>query len=137
MDDGEDTAFEEKVCRTVAYERRIRDSSVVRKVKEMYDNACQICNLRLEVSPGCEGHREAAHIQALGKPHGGPDRIGNVLCLCPTCHVLFDRGALQLTDDLKVVNGLTQRFETALTVVEERRIKVECVRQHRARWADR
>ncbi|TJZ42306.1 hypothetical protein FCH28_35515 [Streptomyces piniterrae] len=89
------------------------------------------------MSPGGEAYSEAAHIQALGKPHDGPDTIGNVLCLCPNCHVLFDRGALQLTDDLKVLNGLNRGFEAALTKAKEHHIKVECIRQHRARWADR
>ncbi|MFI9052650.1 YDG/SRA domain-containing protein [Streptomyces sp. NPDC053427] len=135
--DGEDTPLEEQVRRTVERELRIRDSAVVRQVKAMYDNTCQICNLRLEVSPGGEAYSEAAHIQALGKPHNGPDKVENVLCLCPNCHVLFDRGALQLTDGLDVLDGLTQRFLRALHTTREHQIKLDCVRQHRARWADR
>ena len=37
---------------------------------------------------------------ALGSPHNGPDAEGNLLCLCPNHHVLFDNGALLIKDDL-------------------------------------
>ncbi|MEU9503478.1 YDG/SRA domain-containing protein [Streptomyces sp. NPDC048196] len=136
--DGEKkTDLEEQFRRTVAYERLIRDSAVVREVKQMYDNTCQVCGLRLVVSPEGEAISEAAHIQALGKPHHGPDTVDNVLCLCPNCHALFDRGALQLTDAYEVIDGLTQQFVRALTRVKEHQIRVDCIRQHRSRWADR
>jgi putative restriction endonuclease len=31
-----------------------------------------------------------AHIQALGRPHDGPDDLRNLLCLCPNHHAQFD-----------------------------------------------
>ncbi|MEV4925642.1 YDG/SRA domain-containing protein [Streptomyces roseoverticillatus] len=136
-DDGEETSVEEAVRRLVTHERRLRDSAVVQQVKAFYDNTCQICQDRLVVSPNGDAYSEAAHIQALGRPHNGPDKIWNVLCLCPNCHARFDRGALQLTDDLDVIDGLTQKFVRALTRVREHQIRVDCVRMHRARWADR
>ncbi|MEU7488708.1 YDG/SRA domain-containing protein [Streptomyces sp. NPDC042319] len=135
--DDQDTDFENQVRRTVERERRVRDSAVVREVKELYKDTCQICRKRLVVSPAGEAYSEAAHIQAMGKPHNGPDKVWNVLCLCPNCHALFDRGALQLTDDLNVIDGLTQKFMRALHRAETHAIKVECVRLHRARWAGR
>ncbi|CAM5630988.1 YDG domain-containing protein OS=Streptomyces rimosus subsp. rimosus (strain ATCC / DSM 40260/ JCM 4667 / NRRL 2234) OX=1265868 GN=SRIM_019565 PE=4 SV=1 [Streptomyces rimosus subsp. rimosus] len=135
--EGETTSLEEQVRRVVAREQRIRDSKVVAEVKEMYDNACQICGTRLVVSPGGDAYSEAAHIHALGKPHDGPDKTWNVLCLCPNCHVLFDRGALQLTDDFDVIDGLTQKFVRALHRKKEHHLRVDCVRQHRGRWANR
>ncbi|WP_407287015.1 YDG/SRA domain-containing protein [Streptomyces sp. BP-8] len=136
-DGDRETDLEEQFRRTVAYERLMRDSKVVRKVKDMYDDACQVCGIRLVVSPDGKAISQAAHIQALGKPHNGPDTVGNVLCLCPNCHALFDRGALQLTDGLEVIDGLTQKFIRALTRVKGHQIQVNCVRQHRSRWADR
>lgn len=132
-----DTDFEAQVRHTVTYERLRRDSKVVRTVKDLYGNTCQICQTRLVVSPGGEAYSEAAHIQALGRPHDGPDEVWNVLCLCPNCHALFDRGALQLTDGFDVIDGLTQKFVGALQRVKEHEIRVDCVRLHRARWADR
>ncbi len=92
----------------------MRDSKVASAVKKMYDNTCQICRERLIVSLEGEAYSEAAHIQAVGKPHLGIDRIDNVLCLCPNCHALFDRGALQLTDTLDVIDGITGRFRARL-----------------------
>ncbi|MEU6215105.1 HNH endonuclease [Streptomyces sp. NPDC047023] len=37
----------------------------------------------------------------------GPDIVENLLCLCPTCHVLFDTGARVLTDDLTIIDTVT------------------------------
>jgi putative restriction endonuclease len=81
--------------------RIIRDTAVSRQVKELHAFQCQVCGIRLE----CEGgpYAEAAHIRPLGSPHHGPDVIGNVLCLCPNHHVLFDRGALAIADDLSLI----------------------------------
>ncbi|MFG2890554.1 YDG/SRA domain-containing protein [Streptomyces sp. NPDC048248] len=136
-DEDAATDLEEQVRRTVTYERRLRDSKVVQSVKEMYDNTCQMCGLRLVVSPDGNAISEAAHIQALGAPHHGPDRVENVLCLCPNCHALFDRGARQITDGFDVIDGLTQKFMRALQRVKDHQIDVERVRQHRGRWEGR
>ncbi|MFF9482708.1 YDG/SRA domain-containing protein [Streptomyces sp. NPDC014733] len=132
-----DTPVEEQVRRAVEYQRLVRDSKVVHAVKEMYGNTCQMCETRLQVSPGGEAYSEAAHIRALGKPHNGPDVLENVLCLCANCHALFDRGALQLSDHLDVLDGLTRNIKGKLKKVREHEIKVEFVRQHRQRWGDR
>ncbi|AKH84100.1 hypothetical protein AA958_20070 [Streptomyces sp. CNQ-509] len=114
-----------------------RDSSVVRQVKDLYDNRCQICAERIVVSPPDVAFSEGAHIQALGRPHDGPDTTSNVLCLCPNCHARFDRGALQLSDSLMVINGLTGAERSPLTVNPGHAIDVTYVRQHRSRWASR
>ncbi|WP_330334895.1 HNH endonuclease [Streptomyces sp. NBC_00536] len=50
-------------------------------------------------------YSEAAHIRA--REDNGPDIVENLLCLCPTCHVLFDAGARVLTDDLTIVDTVT------------------------------
>ncbi|MEU2154459.1 HNH endonuclease [Streptomyces sp. NPDC019396] len=86
---------------TSSVQRIVRSSTVKRQVKAWHDQACQICGLPVE-RPGGK-YSEGAHIQALGSPHSGPDTTENVLCLCPTCHVLFDGGAIVLTDDLTIV----------------------------------
>ncbi|MFB7256068.1 YDG/SRA domain-containing protein [Streptomyces nojiriensis] len=134
---GAETAFEEQARRYISQDRLVRDSKVVAAVKKMYDNTCQICRARLIVSVEGEAYSEAAHIQAVGKPHFGDDRIENVLCLCPNCHALFDRGALQLTDELSVIDGITGRFHAALTQVKGHNIGLEFARKHRERWANR
>ncbi|GAA2694468.1 YDG/SRA domain-containing protein [Streptomyces lunalinharesii] len=86
---------------TTTVQRIVRSSAVKRQVKQWHDNRCQICELRIEGPGG--SYSEGAHIQALGSPHNGPDTTGNVLCLCPTCHVMLDLGVIVLGDDLAII----------------------------------
>jgi hypothetical protein len=75
--------------------RFIRDTKTVRQIKGLYENRCQVCGKRLEIQPGifyAEGH----HLQPLGGEHKGPDVRGNILCLCPNHHALFDYFAVPL-----------------------------------------
>ncbi|MEO3853122.1 YDG/SRA domain-containing protein [Streptomyces sp. B8F3] len=131
------TALDEQTQNYIERERRKRDSSVVQQVKGIYDNRCQICGERIQVSPTGVAYSEGAHIHALGRPHDGPDVPSNVLCLCPNCHARFDRGALQLSDSLMVIDGLTHAERSRLTVDPAHAIDVAYVRQHRSRWANR
>jgi hypothetical protein len=101
---------------------RLRD-----QVKARYDHRCQRCEIRLEAKLGLIA--EAAHIHAVGV--GGADRLGNLLCLCPNCHAMFDRGGWWLNDGLEAVDALTGRT-FPLTVRHE--IDLESVRRHRAEW---
>jgi predicted restriction endonuclease len=92
------------VRRDQTVQRIVRSTAVADYVKRLYDHTCQVCGIRLSV--GARGYSEGAHIQALGRPHLGPDIAPNVLCLCANCHVLFDYGALVVEDDHSlVVNG--------------------------------
>lgn len=69
-----------------------RDSAVVREVKALYKDRCQICSTQLKTAIGT--YSEGAHIRPLGRPHDGLDELGNILCLCPNCHKQFDGHAL-------------------------------------------
>lgn len=105
-------------------QRRVRDTALSRQVKELYDHRCQACGFRIE-TPG--GHyAEGAHIRPLGKPHLGDDSASNLLCLCPNHHVLFDRGAIGLTDDLKWIG-----IDGELLLKKGHEIDIENVRFHR------
>lgn len=118
----------ERVTTTV--QRIVRSSAVKRQVKAWHDNTCQVCALRIEVPGG--SYSEGAHIQALGSPHNGPDTTGNVLCLCPNCHVMLDAGAIVLSDDLTVLKAGTA--VGPLRTHPQHSINPDCVRQHRERW---
>lgn len=72
-----------------SYERIIRDTKMTKAIKRIYKDTCQVCGLRLKIGDNSY-YSEGAHIRPLGKPHDGPDVIGNILCLCPNCHVQFD-----------------------------------------------
>ncbi|NBM16788.1 YDG/SRA domain-containing protein [Streptomyces sp. GC420] len=131
------TDVEEQARRYIMQERLARDTAVTRRVKALHNDTCQICNLRMLVSPAGVAYSEAAHIQALGKPHCGPDVIENVLCLCPNCHARFDRGALHISDDLNVIDGLTLKCVGRLRSTVGHEIGIQFVRQHRRRWRGR
>ncbi|WP_030883773.1 YDG/SRA domain-containing protein [Streptomyces sp. NRRL S-1868] len=115
---------------TTTVQRIVRSSAVKRTVKAWHDNRCQVCGVRLEMPGG--SYSEGAHIQGLGSPHNGPDTTGNVLCLCPNCHVMLDAGAIVLDEDLRVIrNG---EDAGALRTHPKHSIDLECVKQHRERW---
>ncbi len=116
--------------REATIQRIVRNGTIARQVKAWHKDRCQTCGITLTVPGGT--YSEAAHIQALGAPHNGPDVHGNILCLCPNCHVLFDAGAITLTNDLQV-----ERYgEVAgpLLTVRRHRIGAEFIQAHRARW---
>ncbi|MGW7354226.1 YDG/SRA domain-containing protein [Streptomyces sp. NPDC054784] len=118
----------ERVTSTV--QRIVRSSAVKQRVKAWHQNRCQICGLRIEVPGG--SYSEGAHVRALGAPHNGPDTTGNVLCLCPNCHVMLDSGAIVIEDDLLVVrNG---QSAGALRTHPQHTIDLGCIRHHRERW---
>ena len=79
--------------------RRIRDSAMARRVKAIYDFACQACGTSID---GFEGrmYAEGAHVRPLGKPHLGSDAANNLLCLCPNHHVQLDNGGLFIRKDM-------------------------------------
>lgn len=89
--------------RTVETQRIVRLTEVGRRVKALHDSTCQVCGVRLETDVG--PYAEAAHIRPLGRPHDGPDTPENVLCLCANCHVLFDKGAFAVGDNLTLVGA--------------------------------
>lgn len=75
--------------RTYTAQRVVRDTKQALAVKQMYDYACQVCGITIELPLGTK-YAEGAHIRPLGRPHDGPDHTSNLLCLCPNHHVMFD-----------------------------------------------
>ncbi len=71
--------------------RILRDTELARQVKLLHKFRCQICGHTI-LLPGGRYYAEAHHIRPLGKPHDGPDLIGNILCLCPNHHAELDYG---------------------------------------------
>ncbi|WP_169891239.1 HNH endonuclease [Litchfieldia alkalitelluris] len=65
-------------------------------LKLLYKYKCQICDKRIETSPGkytCHTH----HLFQVGD--GGPDDLANMMVVCPNCHIMLDKGALYLDID--------------------------------------
>jgi putative restriction endonuclease len=109
--------------------RVVRDTAVSNWVKSLYAYACQVCDDVLDVPVG--NYAEGAHIRPLGKPHNGPDTVDNMLCLCPTHHVLFDKGAIYISDDFMVRNHHGSDLGS-LTRKAMHPIDVKHVQYHRA-----
>lgn len=77
--------------------RIIRNTNVVRELKQAYGCECQACGEKRRRSDAeyAEGH----HLRPLGAPHHGPDAAGNVLILCPNHHADFDYGMVHINPD--------------------------------------
>ena len=85
--------------------RIIRDTRLTRHLKSLHDYRCQICGTRLELRFG-QAYAEAHHLRPLGRPHNGLDTSGNVLILCPNCHVLCDLAAVSISGrGIRTVSG--------------------------------
>jgi len=87
-------------------QRIIRSTQVAIQVKRLHKYQCQICGTTLETPSG--PYAEAAHIKPLGAPSSGPDVPDNVLCLCANCHVLFDKHAFTIDENLRSTHLLTK-----------------------------
>lgn len=73
----------------VNIQRLVRDSSIARKLKLLYDYECQLCGFKLPKADGGFSI-EAHHIQPYNKTHLGDDTSLNLIVLCPNCHAQFD-----------------------------------------------
>ncbi len=109
--------------------RIVRYSALSLLIKTLHDHTCQICGVRLLLPNG--PYAEGAHIRPLGSPHDGHDVAGNLLCLCPNDHVLFDRGAITIKDDLTVINQLTGEPRGTLRTVPGHDIDPQHLAYHR------
>ncbi len=90
IDNAEDTPAPS--VKTTIY-RTLRETDLVKKLKLIHGNHCQICGSAILV--GDNTYSEGHHIQPLGRR--GPDSPGNILILCPNHHVQCDYGGIPLT----------------------------------------
>ncbi len=105
-------------------QRIIRDSRLGKEIKKLYNYKCQVCSIEITTNAG--PYAEAAHIKPVGKPHNGPDRPENLLCLCPNHHLMLDKGVYMIADDLSLIG-----LDGNLTKHAEHDISVEYIRYHR------
>lgn len=110
-------------------QRIVRNTRIAQEVKELHAYHCQVCGVRLETPTG--PYAEAAHIRPLGAPHSGPDVHGNILCVCPNHHVLFDDGALMVEDDLTCVGAAGGMLRT----VSSHKLDVQYLAYHRRHFS--
>ncbi|GAA5057376.1 putative restriction endonuclease [Thermocatellispora tengchongensis] len=115
--------------RPTTVRRIIRDNALSRLIKTLHDYTCQVCGTRLLLPQG--KYAEGAHIRPLGSPHDGHDVAGNLLCLCPNDHVLFDQGAIIIKNDLTVIDRLTGAPRGTLRIIAGHDIDPQYLAYHR------
>ena len=76
--------------------RPLRDAAFRTSVVKAYDERCAVTRLRI-VNGGGRAEVQAAHIWPVAD--GGPDVVQNGIALSATCHWLFDRHLISLSDD--------------------------------------
>jgi len=110
-------------------QRVVRNTAVTQWVKEEHRYACQICGIVLATPAG--PYAEGAHVRPLGGEHRGADEPGNVLCLCPNHHTLFDLGAISVGDDLTVVDAMSGAPIGPLLAARRHEVDPAHLRYHR------
>ena len=109
-------------------QRIVRNTEMSSRVKAANGYKCQVCGIVLETLTG--PYAEGAHIRPIGTPHNGPDTEDNLLCLCPNDHVLFDRLAIFIDEQLDVRRS-SDKVKLGPLLVPAGRPSSEHLRYHR------
>lgn len=88
--------------------RILRDTELARKVKLLYNNKCQLCGSVIKLQD--RTYSEAHHIKPLGKPYNGPDKLENIIVVCPNCHVQLDYGAIKIEKLIETKHTISQEY---------------------------
>lgn len=121
------------------YDTYVTDKKLRDLVLSIHNYKCQFCKNKYEyINTSLErvGYAEGAHIKAKNPTIGGEDKLDNLLCLCPTCHKLFDLGALWMDDEL-TVRDVDGGIVYQLTEIDEHPINIENIRFHRNHFKER
>lgn len=97
--------------------KRQRSSSWPRAILEAWDRQCAFCGYDGQLGSSSVG-LEAAHVRWFNL--GGPDDLNNGMALCSLHHKLFDRGALGLDEEYRIlVSGVfSARTEAAKRIYD-------------------
>jgi len=94
----EDMKNNEKIRKKVRISLIQRNPTLVRKLKELYDNKCQICHFTFEKETG-QYYSECHHIISLGEE--GSDTIDNVIVVCANCHRMLHYADVTISNEIK------------------------------------
>jgi 5-methylcytosine-specific restriction enzyme A len=97
----------------------IRDFSLARSLKRLYENTCQLCGIKLQIGSSLY-YSEIHHIKPLGTPHNGLDKLGNMICVCPNCHVQLDLGGIELS--IETITSLKHEIDLAFIAYHNEKI---------------
>jgi len=96
----EDCSEEERQRITKSAVRR--NQARARNFREANHHCCQVCGESINLPDGRK-YVEVHHIQPLGEPHNGRDRMANMICLCPNHHAEMDWGVFYIDPQSKRV----------------------------------
>ena len=113
--------------------RRIRDTALSRRVKEIYGHSCQLCGTAVP-GTGSRLCSEGAHVKPLGKPHLGSDSLDNILSLCPNHHTQLDLGGMVILDNLSVAPTATLKPFGQLKFASNHSLALDNASYHRKQW---
>lgn len=107
LDEHFQPSFHTELCNAVGLSltlpstpQRSRDPDFRPNVLRAYSHQCAVCGFDLKLGDESLG-LEAAHIQWHN--HGGPDDVTNGIALCVLHHKMFDKGALHVSTDLRLL----------------------------------
>jgi putative restriction endonuclease len=112
-----DQVFAVGAAQTPDTEKRRRSSWWPQAILEAWDRQCAFCGYDGQLGSSSVG-LEAAHIRWFNL--GGPDELNNGMALCSLHHKLFDRGALGLDHEHRIlVSGIfSARTEAAKRIYD-------------------
>lgn len=108
---------------------RRKQSAWSNKVRKDYNFKC--CIPECDVESG--EFLESAHIKKYSEEEGGKGHRANPhngLCMCPLCHLMFDKGYFTLSEDFKIIispklsNIASNRLKNVIIDSEGKRIKM-------------
>ncbi|MGF9891467.1 HNH endonuclease [Priestia megaterium] len=84
------TTFSSRNKETIKYSgvKFFRDLALASTLKNLYQCQCQVCKIQINTPNGLR--IQAHHIQPYNDVHKGDDCWGNMLVICPNCHLQFD-----------------------------------------------
>lgn len=111
--------------------RVIRNTTLTRQLKQLYDSRCQVCGDQRKHSASTT-YAEAHHIQPLGGSPAGPDSEENILILCPNHHADFDYGMIKIDPEtLMISHQYDDEVDgSTLTVHEDHDLSREFIKYH-------
>lgn len=129
LEQSSDLSPPERTETTVS--RVIRNTRIVKDLKEQYEHTCQVCGKRRQRArdePYAEGH----HLHPLGDDPPGKDHRSNIIILCPNHHADFDYGVIEIDPEtLEIAHA----YESELTgqylfVEDDHNLKKEYLEYH-------
>lgn len=107
--------------------RFIRDTAKSKHLKKKYQNHCQICNYRIQISP-TKFYSEVHHLCPL--KNGGDDNFGNMIVLCPTHHAEFDYKVIGIHEDGNSIIDKDGKIIGKLTLTSDHKIHEKNIKFH-------